>query len=96
MSLKQFLECHDSRELSEIEARNRIDPLDHIGRIEFQLATISALIFNSNRDQDKSEAKTQDDFIPDYAKPYRELAEQAETTEEAVSRVQAALGRFRG
>jgi hypothetical protein len=99
MTLSEFLERHNSQELAEIEARDNIDPYDTTGRLELALAKVCSLLFNAHRDSNKSEPLSAGEFLPQWGQEYRDQAEIENlpaTAEDAVARVQAALGRYRG
>jgi hypothetical protein len=97
MTISEFLDRHTSRELAEIEARNRIDPYDHIGRIELAIAKVCALLFNANRDREKSEAMSAAAFLPEFGKEYWEQDQSGIETdpEEAIAKVRNGFARFR-
>jgi hypothetical protein len=82
MTLKTFLESHTSQELTEIIARDRLDPYDHIGRIELIGAKVLAMLFNINRDSNRSEALSSSEFLPKYGETYREEVENIMTPEQ--------------
>jgi hypothetical protein len=99
MTLREFLDRHTSRDLSEIEARDRIDPIDPVGRIELAIAKLTCLLFNVNRDPDKSESATVEDFLPQWSAPVRERIENAnmpQTVEQLRAKMASGFSRMRG
>lgn len=98
MTLREFLERHDSRELAEIEARDNIDPYDTVGRIELGLAKVASLLFNAHRDSNKSEALSTSEFLPQYGQEFRDEAaieELPKSAEEVRAKLNAAFSRYR-
>ena len=74
MSLREFLETHSSPELTEIAARNRIDPYDQVGRIERALSRIEWRMYHRWRDPNKAESVPLGEWLPDYGAELREAA----------------------
>jgi hypothetical protein len=97
MSLRQFLDCHTSSELTEIIVRDRLDPYDHVGRTELATARLCSLIYSMHR-TGNMDPLTASDFLPVWGRLYRDTAEAEEmpnlqTPEQMRATIQAYRGK---
>jgi hypothetical protein len=72
MTVKQLLAAIDSRELSEWQAYDRLEPLDHAARGELSAGIIASVLANTHRDPNKHEPYTAADFMQTWGKEWRE------------------------
>jgi hypothetical protein len=72
LTVNEFLERHSSPELTEIIARDRIDPIDSTWRMELAIGKLCSLFFNYHRDRNSNEILSAMDFIPKWGEQYRE------------------------
>lgn len=71
MTFSEFIRRHNSRELSEILARDLVDPFDIGMRIELAAAKICSLIYGTNR-SGNMDRLTAADFMPEWGRTHRE------------------------
>jgi hypothetical protein len=103
MTLDRFLASHTSRQLTEIVARDRLDPYDHIGRIELGFAKLECHLLNRWRDPNRCETISLSECLPTWGAAFREQADtdrieqqlDAETPEQAASRMKATFAAMR-
>jgi hypothetical protein len=103
MTLDQFLASHTSRQLTEIVARDRLDPYDLAGRIELAIAKLDCRLLNRWRDPNKCETISLSECLPTWGAAFREQADTdrieqqlaAETPEQAASRMKATFAATR-
>lgn len=74
MTYREFLSRHTSRELTEIAARDEIDPLDFPGRIEFAVAKLCSLIWNLKR-TGSMDPHGPSDYLPKWGQAVRDDVE---------------------
>jgi len=76
MSVKRLLRTHDSVELAELEAADRLDPIDWARRIELSNAIVASTIANCHRGTDQEPYQSKD-FMMDWGAEYRDATEEA-------------------
>ena len=78
------MERVDSRELSELEAYDRLEPIDHAMRAELSAGIVASTIANCNRGKD-SDPFTAADFMQKWGDEYKDHSAEIEAKRQQVA-----------